>query len=199
MYLLAKSSSKLTSSESNKLSVLPGASTHPTGTVSSPTTSTRRPTNFGLATTQTKRGYRRSLDAFTGTPLPSFFANKFNFESNTPLNLNHAVWNGGPNVGPNRFPFPRTRVSSASDADGGRTRTPKKREKEKERVSLEVLVAVGRCLLCGASVKVLCRPTSPQGPNFFLKNSSKRKRSHIVQSRLSYIIIYLRPSKPAKR
>jgi hypothetical protein len=99
--------------------------------MTSPKTSTRRPTNFGLATTRTKRGYRRSLDAFTGTSLPPFLENNLNFESTIPLNLNHAVWGGGLDAGTNSLPFPRTRMSSAPDADGGGTRTPKKRETEK--------------------------------------------------------------------
>jgi len=43
-------------------------------------------------------------------------------------------------------------MSSASDADGGGTRTPKKREGTG--FPLIVLVALRRCLLCGASFKV---------------------------------------------
>ena len=127
-----KSSSKLTS-KSDKLSVLHGAPTHATGMATSPKMSTQRRTNFGLETTRTKRGYRRSLDAFTGTSFPSLSANNLNLESNIPLNLNHAVWDGGLTAGMNGLSFPRTRVGSAPDADGGGTQTPKK----KERVSFD--------------------------------------------------------------
>lgn len=63
--------------------------------------------------------------------LPLFSANNLNFESNTPLNLNHAMWDGGLSVGMNSLPFLRVRVSSASDADGRGTWMPKKREREK--------------------------------------------------------------------
>ena len=85
--------------------------------------------NFGLATTQTKRGCRRSQDTFTGAFLPLFSENNLNFESNMPQNLDHVKWDGGLNAGTNSLPFPRTRVGSACDADGAETRTSKKRER----------------------------------------------------------------------
>ena len=94
---------------------------------------------------------------------PSFSANNPNLESNlnAPLNLNHAVGDGGLKAGTNSLPRPR--MSNAPDAEEGGTRTPKKRESFVLGVRSIVLVAVGRCLLCGASGKV-CPHTFLQGP-----------------------------------
>jgi hypothetical protein len=50
-------------------------------------------------------------------------------------------------------------MSSASDADGGGTKRGSRLI-----VLVIVLVAVGHCLLCGASAKV-CPPTFLQGPD----------------------------------
>ena len=107
---------------SEKLSAIPGSPIHTTDTITS-----TWPTNFGLATTRTKRGHTRGLDAFTGSASSSFLANNPNLESNldTPLNLHHAVRDGSLKAGTNIFP--RTKMSNASDADRGGTWTPKRR------------------------------------------------------------------------
>ena len=58
-----ESSSKFTASESDKLSILPGAPVYTTGTITS-----TRPTNFDPATTWTKRGHRRGFTPGTSSP-----------------------------------------------------------------------------------------------------------------------------------